>query len=781
MARKLPAALRSLVHHVKLNETGWWDEAARSVVVAAMWLLGEPASAREICDSVRTDFGIQIELAAIEEVLRQLVALERIVERREDEYQLRQTEIARLETDLESCQETEALAKEFFEEQYAEVFGDDPVSAAWSEFNSRVLLPLVAHYGAETYDIVTARNLSSQEPLPDQLLSAYAEDEREDVRHVAAGFLDPKNPNVRAYVLGLLTSYFMVEACGLSEETLDGLRELGHGRVEFSLLLDTNFVVSAFGLNEEPANEAAAAVLRLIASEDLQRRVDVRLRILPLTYTEVRHLLEGTAAGLRGVAISRSVAEGIRGARVSSIVRSYIEVALHSRERLSAQDYFRPYIDGLTATLASLGIEVQRDQRLDGYPMQEFVIDEVEELLAREESLPPYKRKNRSTLEHDVILWTYALDKRPSVVESPADAKFWVLTQDYRLINYDRRMYQQQGASLPICVHPTRITQLLAFWVPRSDQVDEILLSALRLPLASETLDLSSEDAALSIIQMLSRFEDADDMPPEVVSAVLRSQSLLDRLEGSQNEEEQAEFIREAVNEESRQWIREQEERVAKAQAVIDDREQRICELEELRKADEVENTAKGAEIDERTATVATLTEQIRQQKEKIAQQERDISEQAAMVTRQEERLAEQDRLGDETQTKVATLESAWRAERSANRRRGFVWLRLVLPMAVTVIASICVGRAARVCGLTTDWDWRLFAVVFALGATGVVWLARRSGSHVEEFDNWPFFRGFSKAVAWITAAFAAVFLSAVGTMVYETLAPFFRAAGPPR
>ena len=40
MSQQLPAELVSLIHHLHLNEAGWWDKGIRQFIVSIVWLNG---------------------------------------------------------------------------------------------------------------------------------------------------------------------------------------------------------------------------------------------------------------------------------------------------------------------------------------------------------------------------------------------------------------------------------------------------------------------------------------------------------------------------------------------------------------------------------------------------------------------------------------------------------------------------------------------------------------------------------------------------------------------
>jgi len=182
MDSHLPAPLRSLVHHVKLNETGWWEDATRQLVIAGLYELGGRGEPREVVDALKNSLGIGMDADQVTVKLDELVAAGRVVQRNETGFTLTQDEIEDFEGKLDALSDAQAECRRNFERIYRQVVGEDCGDAEWSKFTSQLLLPVVKHYGAELYDLVTATGLPGNEPLPEEILAAYPADMQEKVR-----------------------------------------------------------------------------------------------------------------------------------------------------------------------------------------------------------------------------------------------------------------------------------------------------------------------------------------------------------------------------------------------------------------------------------------------------------------------------------------------------------------------------------------------------------------------------------------------------------------------
>lgn len=146
------------------------------------------------------------------------------------------------------------------------------------------------------------------------------------------------------------------------------------------------------------------------------------------------------------------------------------------------------------------------------------------------------------------MLWHFVKDKRPTYLESPLDAHYWIVTIDYRFMAFDA--YKRGKKGLPICMLPTALAQMLRFWVPRTDTLDESVVASLRLPFLFLEFDPEAEKVTIMILKTLSRFENVEDLPVETVTNIVLNEALRERMQTSPDEEKQIELIREALIEE---------------------------------------------------------------------------------------------------------------------------------------------------------------------------------------------------------------------------------------
>jgi hypothetical protein len=69
---QLPAELVSLIHHVELNQTGWWDKALQRFLIGAAAEVG-PTTVDELTAFVRETYGLPLDSPLAERHVAALV------------------------------------------------------------------------------------------------------------------------------------------------------------------------------------------------------------------------------------------------------------------------------------------------------------------------------------------------------------------------------------------------------------------------------------------------------------------------------------------------------------------------------------------------------------------------------------------------------------------------------------------------------------------------------------------------------------------------------------
>ena len=110
------------------------------------------------------------------------------------------------------------------------------------------------------------------------------------------------------------------------------------------------------------------------------------------------------------------------------------------------------------------------------------MINDLHEMITIEDLPESEQQRRYNAALHDSILWHFVHDRRPAVFESPLEASLWVVTNDYRLINFDKKRRRAENSAAGVCIHPAELVQMLRLWEPRSTDMEQALMSGLRLP-----------------------------------------------------------------------------------------------------------------------------------------------------------------------------------------------------------------------------------------------------------------------------------------------------------
>ena len=426
-------------------------------------------------------------------------------------------------------------------------------SEAWDDFDHMFLTPLLARSGAHVYELLAEGFADGTDASKTygELLRPLYDKYGPEVREALAAFLDPSDRNVRQYVLRRLNGQFAREAASLDDDTLAKIARETDKKLRLRLLLDTNFAFTVLELHDNPGNDVGADLLRLIA--EVRDHVDVELYVLSITIDEIRRVLRDVIARFTELVPSRTVATAAQPLRSSGLLRKFLDAASRATTRtLTANAFFAPYEENTLMFLREKDVELYNES-VDALRTDQSVVDDLHDQEDVQRRIRPRGSKGYDANLHDMVLWHFVDRKRPTTVESPIDAGFWIVTLDYGLVAFDR--HKHRGKSTPAsCVTPADLIHLLQFWVPRNEILDKALVGAIREPLLFLEFDRAAEAVTLQILAELSRFESVDDLSPELIQRVILQKGLRARLGAPVQADgpSRAELIESAVVEEAR-------------------------------------------------------------------------------------------------------------------------------------------------------------------------------------------------------------------------------------
>ena len=496
-----------------------------------------------------------------------------------------------------------------------------------------------------------------------------------------------------------------------------------------------NFFFSLLGL-KSTSDDAARSLINLI--NELSGKVTVRLYVLPTTCDEAKRVLISKKVNLSGLRLPPNLAEAAFGTGADTIEQKYFQVCKENGS-VSAEKYFEPYIKDLVSIMRSKGVELYNAD-VEPYGMKQKVIDDIDLQKRFEEGRFKEKAKNYEKLRHDMILWHFVNEKRKPQLESPLEANFWIITLDYRFIGFDGYKNHRNTELVPICLHPATLIQMLQFFVPRTPNLEEAMLDSIRLPFISQDFDPVSERVTVSILRTLGRYQDVGDLQPETVSAIFMNNALRQKLQVTQDVEEQTKLVKDALIQEHQ-----------RVQQTLNDAKQQIEILEKERSAKDETNRK--------------LENELRAQAEKVATTERRAQEaeqnfQAAISRTQALEKSVSQLEAEALARKEAEQHQLLVAQRQRERRM-FILKWLALPMVLLMGLDVAIIMASK---YYLNWNliWTTLGVA-SVTAFIWAWLIDWRGTKSESVKEWSLFLKYHKIKAWI---FAFLWLTFSGLLV---------------
>lgn len=593
--RTLSPEIVSLIHHVELNEAGWWKKANGQVLQGVLWKAQAPQTVTEIQATLRHEIGhnshSEKDLTALLESLSGAGVVSRLPG---PKYKLTERAFRELSVQRqEALAEHEACEKSFLtscEEHCPEL----DATVVWTAFG-RALSSAIQVMGANFYHLLADGRIERDVDWLADFLSKFEDKNHEGLRHIIAGFFDHTNSACRNQVLRRLTAHFYAEATQLTPETLASINN-EKKKLSLKLVLDTNFVFSVLQLHDNPADDAVLSLIEIAKEEST--KLELKLYVLPGTLEEAQRVLANQVNIIHRVRTTAAIAQAAVSQPLPSIARKYFEAARNS-PGLTPVEFFRPYIDDLKLILHSKGIGVL-EAHPSIYNQRQDVVDDVLGEVERESTeLDEPRRKGYHTLLHDVVLWHAVNDKRSTGADSPLEIEYWAISIDWRLVAFDRFKRYVTGAKVPVVLHPSNLVQLIQFWIPRSAKLEESLVDSLSVPLFFQAFDPEDERATIQVLLALSRVENIGDFDDETLKVLLANRALRQRLRNSNEATDEAlELVREELlshhNATVEQLKEERDEAKRLAEALSDSSQRAVRAETRATDAEQLTDTLKG-------------------------------------------------------------------------------------------------------------------------------------------------------------------------------------------
>ncbi len=615
----LPKEVAVLVHHIELNRSGWWDKVIQRLALAAVWWSDHPPSVDEIKQTLSQQFKLTLSHEKLRAVLSALEKQDLLIMLPEQQYRIPDAQRLLFEQDIAAAEKVESDAREFFFTLAKGLCADIDAVSLWNAFQTELLTPLIKEAGANAYRLISGDGLRADENLVDHFLKGFDPTCHPSLRELVTKFLDPKKDEVRGHVSRMLHARFCVEAGGLPEDAIQKLSATVGKQVTFRVFVDTNFLFSLLELHENPSNAAARELLDLVSQ--LQSNPKVKLFIVPRTIEEAKTSIEAAKQRLSAIPTGSNFTQAALNARFSGMAEKFLSERLRRGGKLTAEDWFDPYLSDFVAVARGKGVEYFNES-LDSYSQRQDVVDDILYVLDFEKRFDEDRRKSYKIVAHDMILWHFVKDNRPAYIESPIDARDWILTLDFRLIGFDEYQLRKSESKIPLCLHPTSLIQLLQFWVPRTKEFEEAMLGSLRLPFLFQDFDIESERTSLRILKGLGRFQGRDDISAETITNVVLNDGLRARLQTEKPENGEAEvaLIRDALLEEMKTRAAAVAEEAQRLQATVNQKEATLSELDARDRAKDEEVKRLSTRISEEEIRTKAAVEKLNAQGSEVAQ-----------------------------------------------------------------------------------------------------------------------------------------------------------------
>lgn len=599
VTRKLSQDVVALVHHVQLNQNGWWKKGIFQVLSGLLWRAKEEMTAAQIRQALHAEFSVDMPIDEIEASLEAMLFKGTISETRAGAYNLSVESTRELQQQAADGQAEFERAKAFFCGATQAQCGDSLDSKAlWAVFVEE-LNKAVQQTGADTFNLLTGERIAARGDWLSGFVQRFGANNIENLKAVVEKFFSLENPDGKNYTLRLLTAYFFVEATQLNKRTIESIDAKRQNR-RLKLYLDTNFLFSVLGLHDNPANDAALALLEL--SKSASGYIEIKFLVAPHTVDETQRAIHAALESAKKVKVSQALQAAATSAPLPSTVRKFFEEARNSNCLLSPDDFFGPYLKDLKIVLRGKGIQVDDGIDISEYRFDQRVVDDVQALEENERKRVNGRQKPYEAIEHDVILWHSVNDKRPKNTQSPFEAEAWVVTLDNRLTAFDR-LKTPLHMGVPTALFPSSLAQLIQFWVPRTEQLDNTVFDSFKLPLFFREFDREDERVTMKILGALSRFNNIDDLAIDTVREVLVNEALRHRLGNGTSDNAEEAFA--LVQEEILQKNRELEESLSAVTRQVTELTGKATEQTESRRAAEREIA------DERAARQAAETQRM--------------------------------------------------------------------------------------------------------------------------------------------------------------------------
>jgi hypothetical protein len=440
----------SIVQHIELNQAGWWDSTVKRSIMAVLWFIGSKCTLLEIQQLIVSTFSSNWD-SKFDTGLLSLINCGYVIQLKHELYELSETGKTEIENIIRASEQICLDARTVFDQLLDDLAIEEDRDLLWEDFNEMFLKPSIKEYGGLALQVFSGGINERSKVLISSYFSCHQGVDERKLEKIVISFISSSDDRVTKYIIGLSISNLCMLASGLDSRTLEkAFNESPKQGREFNCYLDTNFLFSILGLHENPSNAAANALLNL--PKILMPYLTVKFLISQETLNEFRLAFWRQIEDLQEIRFSKGIAY-VGAETLTGMAKNYSEYFHRTDEPLSPRDYYKPIIDNLVMYLQQKGVEISTDD-YSYLRIRQDVIDDILRQQQYEDRQFSDRKKTYKQIEHDIVLWHSVKDKRSSIVESPQDAKYWIITLDYRLLGFDE-FKKTLADKIPCCLLPT--------------------------------------------------------------------------------------------------------------------------------------------------------------------------------------------------------------------------------------------------------------------------------------------------------------------------------------
>ncbi|MBE2196389.1 MAG: hypothetical protein IAE83_19610 [Anaerolinea sp.] len=565
--------------------------------------------ARQIVEAIDTLFGLELEVADVEDDLDRLVKDGSLSRASSSSYALNVQKRAEMQQRLDAATSLEDKVRN---EWFAQLDLDHPQlghEAMWRALRQYLALSFRRH------GLQAVAYLDPRHETPDEYLNGLnsllrkaveqvkdiATEKRSEASDAISDFLAEvgQYPDRVAYIAQLADGTFNYFSLTVDPEVAHQFRE---NLERLTLFLDTNFLFGVLDLHANSFVEVSILILEAVS----QHRLPFTLRYHAATRDEFVGAIQFHGDKLRSRTWSQAIS---RAANRSPRTLSGIELKYHMRNAQSPVDvdsFLKPY-EHFDVLLKDKGVDIYRVASAGERSQQkaDLLADYSDFLESR------HKEKPASLIDHDVTVIDAVLELRERA-NSTVRAGALLLTCDYTLYRFDQEISRRTGRKGCVLL-PNVFMQMLRPFIPSSTEFDRSFAETFAIP----EFRIIGSGAARATSRLMSLLATYRDVQEETAVKLLSNDLLLDRLSPVEDDVEFQELVEAEIINQNNELM---EEKAALERQIEESKRLRLREQEERN--------------EEQQKSVERIKQEQRQKQEALETAERERLEREAIESR---------------------------------------------------------------------------------------------------------------------------------------------------